>query len=111
MCFVYLHPSNPFPPLFLVIYCKRLGLLRLGVSIHNNNNNNNNNFGSYENHTDTHRKTRDAFPFEAFRGRHRLFAVDVWRTLRKLDNLQEMADQTSCYRESNSVAFTLSGKR
>ena len=38
MCFVYLHPSNPFPPLFfLVIYCKRLGLLRLGVSIHNNN--------------------------------------------------------------------------
>ena len=33
MCFVYLHPSNPFPPLFLVIYCKRLGLLRLGVSI------------------------------------------------------------------------------
>ena len=43
MCFVYLHPSNPFPPLFfLVIYCKRLGLLRLGVSIHNNNNNNNN---------------------------------------------------------------------
>ena len=44
MCFVYLHPSNPFPPLFfLVIYCKRLGLLRLGVSIHNNNNNNNNN--------------------------------------------------------------------
>ena len=32
--------SNPFPPLFLVIYCKRLGLLRLGVSIHNNNNNN-----------------------------------------------------------------------
>ena len=42
MCFVYLHPSNPFPPLFfLVIYCKRLGLLRLGVSIHNNNNNNN----------------------------------------------------------------------
>ena len=35
-------PSNPFPPLFHVIYCKRLGLLRLGVSIHNNNNNNNN---------------------------------------------------------------------
>ena len=33
-------PSNPFPPLFHVIYCKRLGLLRLGVSIHNNNNNN-----------------------------------------------------------------------
>ena len=26
-------PSNPFPPLFHVIYCKRLGLLRLGVSI------------------------------------------------------------------------------
>ena len=32
-------PSDPFPPLFHVIYCKRLGLLRLGVSIHNNNNN------------------------------------------------------------------------
>ena len=30
----------PLPPLFHVIYCKRLGLLRLGVSIHNNNNNN-----------------------------------------------------------------------
>ena len=34
-------PLQPFPPLFLVIYCKRLGLLRLGISIHNNNNNNN----------------------------------------------------------------------
>ena len=33
-------PLQPLPaPLFRVIYCKRLGLLRLGVSIHNNNNN------------------------------------------------------------------------
>ena len=29
-------PSNPFPPLFHIIYCKCLGLFRLGVSIHNN---------------------------------------------------------------------------
>ena len=48
MCFAYLHPcppspSNPLPPLFHVIYCKRLGLFRLGASIHNNNNNDNNN--------------------------------------------------------------------
>ena len=30
--------SNLFPPLFHVIYCKRLGLFRLGVSVHINNN-------------------------------------------------------------------------
>ena len=28
-----------------------------------------------------------------------MFAVDVCRTLLKLDNRQEMADQTSCCRE------------
>ena len=48
-------PSNPFPPLFHVIYCKRLGLLRLGVSIHHHhhhhhhhNYNNNNNVAERE---------------------------------------------------------------
>ena len=42
-------------------------------------------FDLYENHTDAHKKTRDAFPFEASIGRHRLFAVDVCGTLWKLD--------------------------
>ena len=36
--------------------------------------------------------------------------VDVCGTLWKVDNRQETADQTSCDRESNSVAFTTSGK-
>ena len=40
-------PSYPFPPLFHVIYCKRLWLLRLGVSIHHHNNNNNNYLDPY----------------------------------------------------------------
>ena len=39
-------------------------------------------------------KTLDAFPFEAVTGRHRLITVDVCGTLWKLDNRQEMADQT-----------------
>ena len=36
-------PSNPFPPLFHVIYCKHLMLCRLDVNIHNDDDNNNNN--------------------------------------------------------------------
>ena len=44
-------------------------------------------------------------------GRHPLFAVDVRGTIWKLDKRQEMADQTSCYRESNSVEFAPSKKR
>ena len=36
-----LPPPPPSSPLFRVIYCKRLGLFRLGISIHNNNNYNN----------------------------------------------------------------------
>ena len=51
-------------------------------------------------------------------GRHHLFVADVcgtgnWTTfveLWKLDNRQEMAGQTSCHRESNTVAFTPPGK-
>ena len=35
-------------------------------------------------------------------------AVDVSGMLWKLDKGQEMSDQTTCYREGNSVAFTLS---
>ena len=58
-------------------------------------------FGSYESHTDTHNTSHNVFPFEAVIGRHHLFAVDVWGTLRKLNNRQDMAGQTSCYRGSN----------
>ena len=38
-------------------------------------------FGPYGNHTNTHEKTRDAFPFEAVIRRHRLLAVAVCGTL------------------------------
>ena len=54
----------------------------------------------------THRKAHEAIPFEAVIGRSHLFAVDVWGTLWKLYNWQEMAGQTLCYWENNSVAFT-----
>ena len=64
---------------------------------------------SYENPL-THKQTRDAFPFEAIKGRHRLFAVDVRGTLWKPDNRKDMADQVSCYREGKSVALPPSGK-
>ena len=68
-------------------------------------------FESDENLTDTHtRKIGDAVPFEAVIGRHQRFAVDVWETLRELDNRKEMASQTTVYRESNSVASAPSGK-
>ena len=39
-----------------------------------------------------------------------MFAVDVCGTLWILDNRHGMADQTTCHMESNSVAFTPSGK-
>ena len=59
-------------------------------------------------HTHTHTQTGDAFALEAAIGRQPVFAVDDWGTLWKLDNRQEMADQTSGYRGSNSVPVTLS---
>ena len=43
-------------------------------------------------------------------GRHQRFAVDVWGTLRTLDNRKEMASQTTFDRESTSVASAPSGK-
>ena len=55
----------------------------------------------FESHT---RKTGDAFHFQAVIGRHHRFAVDVWGTLRKVDNRQEIAGQTTCYRESCSAS-------
>ena len=57
-------------------------------------------FGLYENHTDTHTQIRDPFPYEASVGRHHPFAVDVSDTLILLGKRH---DQTSGYRESNSV--------
>ena len=58
-----------------------------------------------ENHTQIHKKTRKALPFEAVTGTHHLFIVGVCGTLWILDNRQEMTDQTSCNRESNSVTL------
>ena len=69
-------------------------------------------FDSDENHTDTHKRICEAFPFETVIGRHNLLAVDVSEPLWTLGNRRERAGQTTSYWESNSAEsiFTPSGR-